>query len=68
MKETPVAQKLDDYEADEHFTLEWTAPEHAIHVNRNVNQGPKDQIMLEREALVLEYLQREGFFDETGKG
>jgi 8-oxo-dGTP pyrophosphatase MutT (NUDIX family) len=68
VEETPVAQKLDDYEADEHFTLEWTAPEHAIHVNRNVNHGPKDQIMLEREALVLEYLQREGFFDETGKG
>lgn len=55
-------QNLDDYEQEEGFTLEWVAPEHAIAVNRNRNHGDKDQRMLEREALVLECLMREGYF------
>lgn len=56
------AQILDAYEADEHFTLEFVAPEHAIQVNRTFDHGPKSQSMLEREALVLEHLLAEGFF------
>ncbi len=55
-----TAQKLDDYEAEEHFTLEWVQPELAIGANRNRDHGATDQIMLEREARVLEMLMQEG--------
>ncbi len=57
-----TAQHLDGYEADEGFTLEWVTPEAAIHANRHLPHGPKDQNMLEREARVLEMLMAEGFF------
>ncbi len=56
------AQDLDGYEAEEQFTLEYVEPGKAIFVNRNANHGPKDQIMLEREARVLELLKEEGYF------
>ena len=56
------SQHLDDYEAEEHFTLEFVAPETAIQTNRLPDHGPKDQNMLEREAKVLEILMREGYF------
>ncbi len=56
------SQHLDDYEAEEHFTLEFVAPEIAIQTNRLPDHGPKDQNMLEREAKVLEILMREGYF------
>lgn len=55
-------QKLDDYEAEEHFTLEYIRPEDAIETNRNIDHGPKDQHMIEREAKVLEILLAEGYF------
>lgn len=55
-------QKLDDYEAEERFTLEYVQPDRAIFVNRNAPHGPTDQIMLEREARVLELLKVEGYF------
>lgn len=55
-------QNLDDYEAEEHFTLEYVTPDTAIFVNRNAPHGPTDQIMLEREARVLELLKAEGYF------
>ena len=55
-------QTLDDYENEEHFTLEWVKPEHAIAINRTRDHGPKDQLMLEREARVLEILIQENFF------
>ena len=55
------SQHLDDYEAEEHFTLEFVAPETAILTNRLPDHGPKDQNMLEREAKVLEILMREGY-------
>ena len=56
------SQNLDDYEADEKFTLEYVEPDKAIFVNRNVDHGPKEQLMLEREARVLELLKEEGYF------
>ena len=56
-------QKLDDYEADEHFTLEYVMPETAILSNRTKDQGPKDPVMLEREARVLEMLLSEGMIE-----
>ena len=49
-------QVLDDYEAEERFTLEFVTPETAIHANRFLPHGPKDPLMLEREARVLEML------------
>lgn len=59
VEEAIYSQDLDDYEADERFTLEYVEPDKAIYVNRNVNHGPKDQTMLEREARVLELLKEE---------
>lgn len=49
-------QKLDAYEAEEHFTLEFVDPDKAIRTNREKDHGPKDQMMLEREARILELL------------
>ncbi len=62
-EETPVAQELDDYESDERFTLEFVAPETAIRANRSGGHGPKEPLMIEREARVLEMLTAEGLFD-----
>ncbi len=53
-------QKLDDYESDEHFTLKYVKPEIAILSNRTKDHGPKDPVMLEREARILEMLHSEG--------
>lgn len=58
-EETPQSQILDDYEAEERFTLEYVEPRWAIEVNRTHDHGPKDQMMLEREARVLECLMEE---------
>jgi len=52
---------LDDYEAYEGFTLEAIDYQLAVDVNRNENHGPKDMLMLEREARVLELLNDEGY-------
>lgn len=57
------SQCLDEYEADEKFTLEYVEPDKAIFVNRNANHGPEDMIMIEREARVLELLKKEGYFN-----
>ena len=54
--EDTICQRLDAYESDEGFTLEWVDPFHAITVNRRHAHGPADPVMLEREALVLEAL------------
>lgn len=62
VEEVIHSQDLDDYEADEKFTLEYVEPDRAISVNRNADHGPKDQTMLEREARVLELLKEEGYF------
>lgn len=53
-------QKLDDYEADEQFTLAWIDPHTAIQVNLDGFHGPKDQQMLVREARVLQLLLEDG--------
>ncbi|NWO20643.1 NUDIX domain-containing protein [Oribacterium sp. oral taxon 102] len=56
-------QKLDDYESDESFTLEYVMPETAILCNRTKDHGPKDPVMLEREARVLEMILSEGLIE-----
>ena len=64
VEEKVGSQKLDDYEAEERFTLEYVYPTHAIRINREVDHGPKDQIMLEREARVLEMMIQAGIFQK----
>lgn len=54
-------QNLDEYEADENFTLEFVDYRVAVQANRKPDHGPKDPIMIEREALVLELLAKEGY-------
>ena len=56
VKATIGLLNLDDYEAEEHFTLTYVHPTIAISTNRNNPHGPKDQNMIEREARVLEML------------
>ncbi len=55
-------QRLDEYEAEAEFTLEWVEPERAIRANRYAGHGDTDCLMLEREARVLEWLMAEGYF------
>lgn len=57
-----VPTQLDDYEAEESFTLEFVSPEYAIAANRAGEHGPKDPVMIEREAQVLELLIQENYF------
>lgn len=59
VEEKVGAQQLDDYEAEEKFTLEYVDPAHAICVNREADHGSKDKIMLERETRVLEMMIQE---------
>lgn len=59
MKEDGEQQNMDKYEADEGFTLEFLEPQFAINVNRRTMLDDFSQVMLEREALVLELLLRE---------
>lgn len=58
-----AAQKLDGYEREEAYTLEFAAPEIAIEKNRSVGKTPYAQEMFEREARVLELLIAEGHLD-----
>ncbi len=57
-------QELDDYEAEEQFTLEFVTVEQAVRVNETVNHGVKEEIgtfrgMLNRENKVLLTVQEE---------
>lgn len=63
MKEDLEQQNLDKYEADEGFTLEFLEPQVEINVNRETMLDDFSQVMLEREALVLELLIQEGYFE-----
>ena len=58
-----VPQSLDNYEADETYTLEFIEPEVAIMKNRSVIKSPYDPVMFEREAKVVEMLMTEGLLD-----
>lgn len=58
-------QKLDAYEAEEEFELEFVSPQTVIEVNRREEHGEKSGkplfvTMLEREARVMELLIEEG--------
>ena len=62
VEEKRVTQKLDDYEAEEKFALEFVEPKVVIMKNRNVGKTPHHVEMFEREAKVLEILIKEGYF------
>lgn len=62
VEEKVQEQKLDDYEKDEMFTLEFVSPEKVIEINKACNHIEADHIMLERECRVVEILEKEGFF------
>ena len=51
-----MPQRLDDYEAQESYRLEYVKPFAAINKNRNVKNSPYNRLMFEREARVLETL------------
>ncbi len=59
-----VPQCLDDYEAQENFTLEFVDPKTAITKNRNAVGDASNQLVGHaRDARILELLIAEGFFD-----
>ncbi len=69
-EEKVSVQKLDDYEQDEQFTLEFVTPQYAIDVNENANHNEKGidahgAVMIEREIRVLRILMDEVI--HTGK-
>ncbi len=55
-------QKLDDYEAEEGFSLEYILPQLAIEKNRKSPVDEFSREMLNRDARVLEMLVQEGYF------
>ena len=63
-EEDIVAQELDDYEADEKFTLEFVSIDDAIKVNETADHFEKEEVstfrgMLDRENKVLLLLKEE---------
>lgn len=58
VSENAGEQKLDAYEAEEGFTLEFVKPEEAIRINQNCRCTEWDKAMVERETRVLEGLKR----------
>lgn len=62
-EESLSSQRLDDYEREERFTLEFVEPRLAIETNRSNDNRPKAKFMIQRECMVLEWLISEGFFD-----
>ena len=55
-----TSQLLDDYEAQESYTLEYMEPLAAIRKNYDVKNSPYNQLMFVREARVLENLIADG--------
>lgn len=52
-------QDLDKYESEEGFTLKYVMPDQARNVNRSHDHNGYDNILIEREAKVLEMLESE---------
>lgn len=55
-----LRQRLESYEAQEGFTLEFVPPQTAVAANRKMDHAEKDRVMIERESRVLELLAAEG--------
>ncbi|MBQ7131418.1 MAG: NUDIX domain-containing protein [Oscillospiraceae bacterium] len=61
-----VLPKLDEYEKEEQFVLEYVLPQNAINTNKNADHKEKNKIsafwgMIERENRILEILTEEIF-------
>ena len=54
-------QKLDDYEKDEGFTLEYVTPDFAVKTNSECHHKEADMIMIARENKVIDILVKEGY-------
>ena len=54
-------QKLDDYEKEEKFTLEYVSPKQVIDANKACASKEADQRRLERECKVIGILAQEGY-------
>ena len=55
-------QELDDYEADEGFTLEYDEPENAVRINLECDHGGADEVMIKREAMIVSQLIKDGYY------
>ena len=60
VEDEKVEQSLENYEDYEKFTLKYVDHQEAIYTNRFDDHGNKSETMIEREALVLEMLIKEG--------
>lgn len=72
VEEKIIAQNLEEYEADEGFSLRWETPEKAIFINKSMNHGAVAEKrwfkrMIEREEKVFELLIREGILYEDNE-
>ena len=56
-------QKLDDYEKEEKFTLEYVSPQQIIDTNKACKDIEADQIMLYRECRMIEILLSENYIN-----
>lgn len=63
--DTVRQQKLDTYEAEEGFTLQYVSPQFAADQNRQSPVDAFSAVMLERDARILELLMQEGYFGQT---
>ena len=60
-------QRLEGYEAQEGFELEFVPPQKAISENRGVDHGERDRVMIERDSRVLALLIDEGYLRRDRK-
>lgn len=64
IKDYKISQKLDDYEDEEGFTLEWVTADHAIETNKNHDHHNYYMpTLIEREIKVLEMLKEEKYLE-----
>lgn len=62
-----LEQRLDNYEKEEKFRLEFVEPDCALKINRNKKHKASKFMMLERESKILEILVSEGYFNSEEK-
>lgn len=63
VEEEMVPQHLDNYEAEEIYTLEFIEPDVIISKNRGVAESPYNPMMFERDVRVIEMLIAEGLLE-----
>lgn len=58
-----VEVNLDEHEIDEKYVLEFVDPKIVIEKNFSVKNPPYEKSMFEREAMVIEFLIKEGYLN-----